>query len=78
MGVFTLVLLWGRVGASSPPSPCLAAGDPAHRPPLRTRHTALAYIQQIRNTGAVLWIRVRIDLANPGSGSVLGPSGAWK
>ncbi len=52
MGVFSLVLLWGRVGASSPPSPCPAAEDPAHRPPLRTRHTALAYIYRILSSVA--------------------------
>jgi hypothetical protein len=60
MGIFNLVLLWGRVGASSPPSPCLAAGDPAHRPPRRTRHTGLAYIN---SRLGMLWIRIRIDLS---------------
>ena len=32
----------GREGASSPPSPCPAAGGPAHRPPHRTHRTDLA------------------------------------
>jgi hypothetical protein len=54
MGVFTLVLLWGRVGASSPPSPCPAAGDPAHRPPRRIRHTALAYTADQEYRGSVV------------------------